>query len=278
MFAWFVTVLFQKASKEDIALPDSSVIKDSFTSSRSAFSPTMTSKQKHSERNSVITNTRNAIGLTQSFTSDSTIQDRLSNSSRMANSSPVDISSRSAHETFTLTPDVHTSIPSHFGTICTVAQLGNAQQLDNNCFNLGSRHQQVGTSIYHPCTNNTATNSSDMNRVPGPMCDWPTQLYTGNQQEYTSLPRPSEQNFYGQFSSIRPQGFDCGSYGYYDCSTSGRGFIPVTGDITFPCISDKTDIINNNGKRRSELSQDKSYKRHRNDGFSMDQHLDEGFV
>jgi hypothetical protein len=67
-----------------------------------------------------------------------------------------------------------------------------------------------------------------------------------------------------------------GSYGYYDCSTSGRGFIPVAGDIAFPSISDKVDIINNNnGKRRGDHSQDKHYKRNRHECFSLQQQIDD---
>ena len=110
------------------------------------------------------------------------------------------------------------------------------------------------------------------------MCYFKDYFFLCNLQHYFFFHR-SDQNFYGQFPSIRPQGFDCGSYGYYDCSTSGRGFIPVAGDIAFPSISDKVDIINNNnGKRRGDHSQDKHYKRNRHECFSLQQQIDDGFV
>ncbi|CAG2225619.1 RFX4 [Mytilus edulis] len=242
------------ASKEDIVLPDSSVIKDSFTSTRSAFSPTASSKQSQLERNSVITNTRNIIA--------------------------GDTSTRPSHDAYNLS-ELHStsSMPSHLGTVCAIVPHASSQP-DNSCFNVGSRPQQVPTSIYHPCSSSFPTNivTSDMNRLPGPMCDWPTQVYPGNQQEFTAITRQQDQNFYGQFATVRPQGFDCGSYGYYDCSTSTRGFIPVAGDITFPCISDKVDHMNNNGKRRAEQTHDKQYKRSRTESFPLQPQMDDGFV
>ena len=66
-FCVFKLLFCYQASKDEIVLPDSSVIKNLFSSSRSAFSPTLTSKQNHLERNSVITNTRNIIGIINCF-------------------------------------------------------------------------------------------------------------------------------------------------------------------------------------------------------------------
>jgi hypothetical protein len=66
-FCVFKLLFCYQASKDELVLPDSSVIKNSFSSSRSAFSPTLTSKQNHLERNSVITNTRNIIGIINCF-------------------------------------------------------------------------------------------------------------------------------------------------------------------------------------------------------------------
>ncbi|VDI76008.1 regulatory factor X 4 [Mytilus galloprovincialis] len=268
------------ASKEDIVLPDSSVIKDSFTSTRSAFSPTASSKQSQLERNSVITNTRNIIGLSPIYTTDTILQDKTLNISRGISSSAGDTSTRPSHDAYNLS-ELHStsSMPSHLGTVCAIVPQASSQP-DNSCFNVGSRPQQVPTSIYHPCSSSFPTNivTSDMNRLPGPMCDWPTQVYPGNQQEFTAITRQQDQNFYGQFATVRPQGFDCGSYGYYDCSTSTRGFIPVAGDITFPCISDKVDHMNNNGKRRAEQTHDKQYKRSRTESFPLQPQMDDGFV
>ncbi|CAC5390482.1 RFX4 [Mytilus coruscus] len=268
------------ASKEDIVLPDSSVIKDLFTSTRSAFSPTASSKQNQLERNSVITNTRNIIGLSPIFTTDTILQDKTLNIPRGISSSAGDTSTRPSHDAYNLSELHSTSpMPSHIGTVCAIVPHASSQQ-DNSCFNVGSRPQQMPTSIYHPCSSSLPANivTSDMNRLPGPMCDWPTQVYAGNQQEFTAISRQQDQNFYGQFATVRPQGFDCGSYGYYDCSTSSRGFIPVAGDITFPCISDKVDHMNNNGKRRAEQTHDKQYKRGRTESFPLQPQMDDGFV